>query len=64
MTTACLPDEEYARDSDALRKRLQKRCVEMDVYWREPDAHGVTITVDQAVELLEDALGVQVEIDG
>jgi hypothetical protein len=31
-------------------------------YWRAPDAHGVTGTVTQAVELLQDLLGVEVEI--
>jgi hypothetical protein len=32
-------------------------------YWRAPDAHGVTATNAQAVDLLQDLLGVEVEIE-
>ncbi len=48
--------------ADTLCRQLQKRCVDWDVYWRAPDAHGVQLTIEQATELLEDALGVEVEI--
>jgi hypothetical protein len=45
-------------------KEWQKRCVEIGfVYWREPDSHGVTCSVDQATKLLEELLGVEVEIE-
>ena len=32
-------------------------------YWRVPDAHGVKCTALQAVRLLQDLIGVEVEID-
>ena len=41
---------------------LQKRCVDWGAYWRAPDAHGVHLSIEQAVELLQDVLGVEVEI--
>lgn len=41
---------------------LQRQCVYWNVYWRAPDAHGVTLSVEQALELLRKALGVEVEI--
>lgn len=41
---------------------LQKKCVDFGAYWRAPDAHGVELTHEQAVELLRDALLVEVEI--
>lgn len=41
---------------------LQRRCVDWGAYWRAPDAHGVHLTSEQAVELLRDVLGVEVEI--
>ncbi len=41
---------------------LQKRCVDWNVYWRAPDAHGVQLNIEQATELLRDVLGVEVEI--
>lgn len=31
-------------------------------YWRAPDAHGVTCTPEQAVEFMQEMLGVEVEI--
>lgn len=45
-----------------LRDGLQRKCVEWDAYWRAPDAHGVVLKVEQATELLADAIGVEVEI--
>lgn len=47
---------------DTLSQQLQRRCVEMGTYWRAPDAHGVNLTIEQATELLRDALGVEVDI--
>jgi len=41
---------------------LQQKCAKWGVYWRAPDAHGVTISHEQALELLRDALGVEVAI--
>jgi hypothetical protein len=34
----------------------------MGAYWRSSDAHGVTLTREQAMEILRDVLGVEVEI--
>lgn len=45
-----------------LRDELQQKCCDMGVYWRAPDAHGVDLTIEQAAELLRDALGVEVDI--
>jgi len=45
-----------------LTKRLQQKCSDWGTYWREPDSHGVELTVEQATELLQDALRVEVEI--
>ena len=42
--------------------RLQMRCCEWGVYWRASDAHGVNLSHEQALELLRDVLGVEVEI--
>jgi hypothetical protein len=47
----------------SLRKQLQRRCSEWGAYWRASDSHGVELTSAQAVELLEEALGVEVEIE-
>jgi len=42
---------------------LQQKAIDHGFkYWRAPDAHGVTGTNAQAVELLQDLLGVEVEI--
>ena len=42
----------------------QKRCVEIGFkYWRASDAHGVTCTKEQVIELLQEVLGVEVEIE-
>jgi len=49
-------------DPDTLTQRLQQQCVEWGAYWRAPDAHGVELTPEQALELLRTALGVEVEI--
>jgi hypothetical protein len=46
----------------SLTQRLQQRCSDWGAYWRAQDAHGVDLTHDQAVELLRDALGVEVAI--
>ncbi len=32
---------------------LQQRCVDWNVYWRAPDAHGVQLSIEQATELLQ-----------
>lgn len=45
-----------------LRDELQRQCVGWNVYWRASDAHGVKLSVEQALELLRKALGVEVEI--
>lgn len=42
-------------------ERLQQKCSDWGTYWRAPDAHGVVLTQEQALELLRDALGVEVE---
>ena len=45
-------------------KDWQQKCLDVGFqYWRGPDAHGVTCTKEQAVELLQDLLGVEVEIE-
>lgn len=53
-----LPVREHA---PALTERLQQKCSDWGTYWRAPDAHGVVLTQEQALELLRDALGVEVE---
>lgn len=47
---------------DGLCERLQRKCYDWGTYWRAPDAHGVNLSREQALELLRDALGVEVEI--
>jgi hypothetical protein len=43
---------------------VQKKAIEYGfVYWRAPDAHGVSGTKPQAIELLQDLIGVEVEIE-
>ena len=49
-------------NADNLTTRLQQQCVDWCAYWRASDAHGVTLTPEQALELLRTALGVEVEI--
>lgn len=48
--------------ADTLRQRLQQQCTDWGTYWRASDAHGVDLTHEQALELLRDALGVEVAI--
>jgi hypothetical protein len=48
--------------ADTLCQRLQQRCSDWGVYWRASDSHGVDLSRQQAVELLRDALCVEVEI--
>ena len=65
LVNGCLASEIEAAlkaPVDTLRERLQKKCVDMKAYWRASDAHGVELTHEQALELLWDALGVEVEI--
>lgn len=46
------------------RKDWQKRALELGfVYWRASDAHGVSGTPEKAVRLLEEVLGVEVEVE-
>lgn len=45
-----------------LTERLQQKCSDWNTYWRSPDAHGVNLSVEEATELLADALGVEVDI--
>lgn len=44
------------------RETLQLKCTDWGAYWRAPDAHGVELTYIQALELLNDVLGVEVNI--
>lgn len=62
FTRAGVAAPEAPAQADNLTAELQQRCSDWGVYWRAPDAHGVVLTVDQATELLRDALGVEVEI--
>jgi hypothetical protein len=62
MRSYALAAVEAARPKDTLCERLQQKCCDMGAYWRSPDAHGVTLTREQAMEILRDALGVEVEI--
>lgn len=56
-------DEALAAKPDDLCGRLQQKCSDWNTYWRAPDAHGVNLNIEQALELLRDALGVEVAID-
>jgi hypothetical protein len=49
---------------DSLCQRLQQQCSDWGVYWRAPDSHGVDLTLEQAEELLRNALCVEVAIKG
>ena len=49
-------------EQPTLTQDLQKRCSDWGVYWRASDAHGVVLMLDQATELLQQALGVEVEL--
>ncbi|MDQ7981926.1 hypothetical protein QYH69_32400 [Paraburkholderia sp. SARCC-3016] len=45
------------------RGEWKERAVEIGFqYWRAPDSHGVVATTAQAIELLQELLGVEVEI--
>ena len=53
------------RDNPRLwsRKDVQKKAIEYGFeYWRAPDSHGVECTTSQAVDFLQDLLGVEAEI--
>ena len=44
---------------------IQKKAIDYGFrYWRAPDAHGVDGTVQQAIRLLQDLIGVEVGIGG
>lgn len=45
----------------SLTEQLQQKCTDWGAYWRASDAHGVVLSREQALELLRDALGVEVE---
>lgn len=55
-------ESEPKPNAQGLTAQLQQRCVDWGAYWRASDAHGVNLSVEQAIELLRDALGVEVEI--
>jgi hypothetical protein len=59
---AALASTSEQAGAPTLCERLQQKCTDWGTYWRAPDAHGVELSHDQAVELLRDALGVEVEI--
>ena len=41
----------------------QQKCLDLGFkYWRAPDAHGVTCTREQAIEFMQEMLGVEVDI--
>jgi hypothetical protein len=53
----------YLSPKQCVQERWQDRCLEIGFkYWRAPDAHGVTCTQEQALELLREVLAVEVEI--
>jgi hypothetical protein len=56
------PEQASVEHPVTLTDVLQKRCYEWGTYWRSSDAHGVKLNTEQALELLRDALGVEVEI--
>lgn len=48
----------------AKREDWQQKALDHGfTYWRAPDAHGVECTTSQAVNFLQDVLGVEVEIE-
>lgn len=49
-------------EQPTLREHLQLKCSDWGTYWRASDSHGVALTIEQALELLGDALGVEVVI--
>jgi hypothetical protein len=59
-----IPQADAAPSGAMTRKDVQGKAIEHGFqYWRAPDAHGVTGTKPQAIELLQDLLGVEVEIE-
>lgn len=60
---AAREDKEAVRVKRDLRNELQQQCSTWGTYWRGSDAHGVVLSHPQAVELLQNALGVEVEIE-
>ena len=71
--TPAHPDVIVARATDAaqgavawkphdLRDSMQRKCSEWGAYWRAPDRHGVSVSFEQATQLLADALGVEVQV--
>ncbi len=65
QASAALEEAEITlnRPPVSLRETWQQKCLDLGFeYWRAPDAHGVTCTPAQAVEFMQDALGVEVEI--
>src|SRR3989304_994930 len=60
---AFLKDNAIRRVRHKPKKLAGKMCRDWFEYWRAPDAHGVTCTKEQAIELLQEVLGVEVEIE-
>jgi hypothetical protein len=48
--------------AQSLTMQMQQMCSDWGVYWRASDAHGVSLSHEQALDLLRFALGVEVEI--
>jgi len=46
-----------------LAEHLRQRCRAWGICWQASDAQGVILTRHQALELLRDALGVEVELE-
>ena len=64
IAALALPDAEPVTPPKAERATWQRKAIGYGFeYWRAPDAHGVTGTEAQAIELLEELLGVEVEIE-
>lgn len=62
VTQAGHPAAVEEAEPRTLRQQLQQQCSDWGTYWRASDSHGVELSMPQAVELLENALGVEVEI--
>lgn len=56
------PQPEAQPTRKSLTQELQEKCSSWGAYWRASDAHGVDLSIEQAVELLQGALGVEVSI--
>jgi hypothetical protein len=53
------------RGGEVTTSDIQKKAIDHGFkYWRAPDAHGVDGTVQQAIRLLQDLIGVEVGIGG